>query len=71
MDNANGARGESLHNPKWRKLAVLQNTPRLAPRDPLSPLFFNLTADALDHILGKAKEKGHIQGCKRKVLGIP
>jgi hypothetical protein len=30
--------------------------------DPLSPLIFNLAADALDHILTKAKEKGHIKG---------
>ena len=30
--------------------------------DPLSPLLFNLAADALDHILLKAKSKGHIKG---------
>lgn len=30
--------------------------------DPLSPLLFNLAADALDCILGKAKQKGHIKG---------
>ena len=30
--------------------------------DPLSPLLFNLAADALDHILRKAKERGHIKG---------
>jgi hypothetical protein len=30
--------------------------------DPLSPLMFNLAADALDHILTKAKEKDHIKG---------
>jgi hypothetical protein len=30
--------------------------------DPLSPLLFNIAADALDHILSKAKEKGHIKG---------
>jgi hypothetical protein len=30
--------------------------------DPLSSLVFNLVADALDHMLTKAKEKGHIKG---------
>jgi len=30
--------------------------------DPLSPLLFNLAVDALDHILRKAKERGHIKG---------
>ena len=30
--------------------------------DPLSPILFNLAVDALDHILGKAKEKCHVQG---------
>ena len=30
--------------------------------DPLSPLLFNLAADALDLILRKAKHKGHIKG---------
>jgi hypothetical protein len=30
--------------------------------DPLSPLMFNLAADALDHMLTKAREKGHIKG---------
>jgi len=29
--------------------------------DPLSPLLFNLTTDALDHILTKAKTKGRIK----------
>lgn len=30
--------------------------------DPLSPLLFNLTVDALDHMLRRAKQKGHITG---------
>jgi hypothetical protein len=30
--------------------------------DPLSPLIFNLTVDALDHMLSKAKEKRRIRG---------
>jgi len=30
--------------------------------DPLSPLLFNLAADALDHILSKAKLNGYIKG---------
>ena len=30
--------------------------------DPLSPLLFNLAADALDHILTKARTKGRIRG---------
>jgi mannosylglycoprotein endo-beta-mannosidase len=30
--------------------------------DPLSPLMFNLAADALDHILTQAKAKSHIRG---------
>lgn len=30
--------------------------------DPLSPVLFNLAADALDHIVRKAKQKGHIKG---------
>jgi hypothetical protein len=30
--------------------------------DPLSPLMFNLAADALDHILTKAKHEGFIKG---------
>lgn len=30
--------------------------------DPLSPLLFNLVADALAHILNKAKFRGHIKG---------
>jgi hypothetical protein len=30
--------------------------------DPLSPLMFNLAVDALDHMLTKVREKGHIKG---------
>jgi hypothetical protein len=30
--------------------------------DPLSPLMFNLVADAMDHILTRARVKGHIRG---------
>lgn len=30
--------------------------------DPLSPLMFNLVADALAHVMNKAKEKGYIKG---------
>lgn len=30
--------------------------------DPLSPMLFNLAVDALDHILNKAKQHGHIRG---------
>jgi hypothetical protein len=35
---------------------------RLRPRDPLSPLVFNLVADALAYIMEQAKDKGHTRG---------
>ena len=36
--------------------------------DPLSPMLFNLAADALDHILNIAKTKGHIGGLAADLL---
>jgi len=36
--------------------------------DPLSPMLFNLAADAFDHILNKAKIKGHIGGFDADLL---
>lgn len=32
--------------------------------DPLSPIMFNLAADALAHVMNKAREKGRVKGVR-------
>jgi hypothetical protein len=53
---------------KWGEWAVLQNIQGAKAGGPLSPFMFNLAADALDHMLSKAKEKGHIKGVATNLI---
>lgn len=61
MDHEHGQRGRVCININGENGPHFKTHMSLRQGDPLSPLLFNLAADALDHILNKAKGKDHIE----------
>lgn len=55
-------RGQVCVNVNGTRSPYFKTFRGLRQGDPLSPLLFNLVADALGVMLGKAKARGHIRG---------
>ena len=53
---------QSLHQYQWGKEPILQTSRGLRQGDPLSPILFNIVADALRNLLDKAVKKEQLTG---------